>query len=582
MSRTAPPVHQHSIAESKLRRPFWDAALFAGLLLWTFLLLCFPLLDTDFWWHLKTGELILHEGHVPQIDWYTFIDLNQPPAWIDLHWGFEILITLLYRLGGANLVILVKATVITLAVAVGWLAGGRNLPVWQKSALWILPIICISGRGYERPEMLSQFFLAAWLWMARNVERRPGWIWFLPLLQLVWVNCHALFILGLFVGFAYAIDCIAREFARGRWGLALPVSNPTFRAIAWVGLLVIVACFVNPYFEEGAFFPATLYRKLSVDQEFYSNNVGEFQRPIDLYAKYGWRGWLNLYVLAEFSVWCLTAASFVWLLKRRRRWSLLRLVLFAGFSHLAWGMARNTNIFCLVSAFVLCENLQDAAVGQSSGLDVRAKLHRNWGMAAVLTGLIVSVVTGAWHEIGDANKPFRLGEARNWFIHDAARFAGQKGFPRRAFVANNGQAAVYIYHNARERLVFMDGRLEVCTRATFEEFNRIRGMMIFGIPDWQEIFRQNGGKLPVVILDNNTSLMEIRGLMTSPGWRLVFSDPTAAVFLSDAQADTLKLAKVGPCASLDRDLREVQRRIERLQPQPSAPDSPDELRQMPK
>src|SRR5437667_6127637 len=139
----------------------WSRVLAGGFFLWTFLSLIYPLYDTDFWWHLKTGELIWKEGRLPYVDWYTFTDMDRP--WIDLHWGFQLLIALLYHLGGLNLVILVKAAVITGAVAVAWLAGGRDLPVWGKAALWILPALCVWGRGYERPEMLSQLSLAAGL-----------------------------------------------------------------------------------------------------------------------------------------------------------------------------------------------------------------------------------------------------------------------------------------------------------------------------------------------------------------------------------------------------------------------------------
>src|SRR5262249_22030980 len=154
-------------------------------------------------------------------------------------------------------------------------------PAWKKAAVWILPVICISGRGYERPEMLSQLFLAIWLWMARHVEERPNLIWCLPVLQLLWVNCHALFVLGLVVGVCYLLDCVARDIAQGRWGLAQPAPNPPARTTLWTCLLVVAACFVNPYFEEGAFFPIELFRKLSVDREFYSKFIGEFHRPVD-------------------------------------------------------------------------------------------------------------------------------------------------------------------------------------------------------------------------------------------------------------------------------------------------------------
>jgi hypothetical protein len=164
----------------------------------------------------------------------------------------------------------------------------------------------------------------------------------------------------------------------------------------------------------------------------------------------------------------------------------------------------------------------------------------------VLAQLIVAVVSGFWAEIGESNKAFGLGEAKNWFIHDAARFAGQNGFPRRAFVAHNGQASVYSYHNAPDRLVFMDPRLEVCSRTTFERFNEILAAMNQGNPGWQQMFLDNQGELPVVILDSRMSRGQINGMFATPGWRLVFADRTAAVFLPNSVADKLSLPLADP------------------------------------
>ena len=68
--------------------------------MWLFLACCFPLTDTDLWWHLKTGQLILAEGRLPQVDWYTYTDFDKP--WIDLHWGFQLLVTALYGRGAPH------------------------------------------------------------------------------------------------------------------------------------------------------------------------------------------------------------------------------------------------------------------------------------------------------------------------------------------------------------------------------------------------------------------------------------------------------------------------------------------------
>jgi len=171
----------------------------------------------------------------------------------------------------------------------------------------------------------------------------------------------------------------------------------------------------------------------------------------------------------------------------------------------------------------------------------RAPTQWMTGLFVALTGFVAS---GWWNEIGEKNKPFGLGEAPNWFIHDAAKFAGQDGFPLRAFVAHIGQAEVYVYHNGPFRKVFMDARLEVCTQQTFERYNYILDAMAAGNPIWQSVFRD--GELPVVILDSRSSRAAINGMFQSPAWRLVFADKTAAVFVTREVAARLSLPTVDP------------------------------------
>jgi hypothetical protein len=524
---------------------FWDRTLLALLLLWTFLGLCVPLADTDFWWHLKTGEWILAGNGIPYVDLYTFTDSDKP--WIDLHWGFQILITGLYHLGGVPLVTLAKGVIITSAVAIGWHAGGSGLTAWKKTAIWIPPIICIVGRGNERPEMLSLLFLALWLWIARRSDQRPRLIWWLPLVTLVWVNCHALFILGLVVGVCYAVDAVVRTWWPRQLGWEpRSAEAPPLRTIWIAAGLIGLACFLNPYFEEGALFPWTLYRKFSVEKAFYSQNIGEFQPPIEFVRKFGI---MNLYLIAELMTWMVAAFSFVWLLLAKRRWSLFRVLMFAGYSHLAWQASRNTNVFALVAGFVACENFAAASqlwsrLTTETSTQIRQQLRTTIGMAGGICLLCLAVVTGWWNEIGEKNKPFRLGEAPNWFIHDAAKFAGQPGFPDRAFVAHLGQAEVYIYHQGPRRKVFMDARLEVCTQRTFEKFNETLQDMATGNSRWLRWFQD--GDLPVVILDSRHSRPAINGLLQTPTWRLVFADRTAAVFLPLIQAESLQLPTADP------------------------------------
>ena len=59
-----------------------DMLLIGAFLALTFLLGVFPLRDTDFWWHLRTGDLIRQTGQVPQTDLYTYTAADH--RWIDL------------------------------------------------------------------------------------------------------------------------------------------------------------------------------------------------------------------------------------------------------------------------------------------------------------------------------------------------------------------------------------------------------------------------------------------------------------------------------------------------------------------
>ena len=519
--------------------------LVATLLVWMFLACCFPLFDTDLFWHLKTGEWILQNLTIPGYDLYTFTDFDK--RWIDLHWGFQVGAAILYRLGGANLLILAKASILVLALGIACYAGGAGLRSWQRVLCWLLPAVTISGRGYERPEIITVLCLAVWLWILTRMESRPRWIWVLPALQVAWINCHALYILGLVVGGCYAIDYAVRSVAAGRWGLGPAPQSVTPSTLIRVAGLCVGAALVNPYFEEGALFPFVLFRKFTVEQDFYSTRIGEFQPPIDFLLK---NGFTNLYLNAEISLWVAAAVSFI-VLAFRGQFSVFRTLLFAGFSYLGWKASRNTNIFSLVAGFVLAENVAAVLAIARSRMEVPATPSRfakgiPQAVGLVLALMIAAVVTGEWNRWAEKIRPFRLGEATAWFPHDAARFLGRPGYPRRVFGANFGVASVYTYHNGPEGKVFMDGRLEVCTRETFARFGEISRYMAQANPYWTELLRDQEGQLPAVMLDSRFSRDMITGAYQTPGWRLVFADQAAAVFLDERVAEALQLPAVSP------------------------------------
>src|SRR5436305_557499 len=99
--------------------------LFLGL---TFLLAIFPLKDADFYWHLRTGDLIRKTGQIPRVDFYTFTRAGTP--WIDLHWIFQLGISWLNEQGGVPALTLAKSAISCAAVLLLITARRRSWPIW--------------------------------------------------------------------------------------------------------------------------------------------------------------------------------------------------------------------------------------------------------------------------------------------------------------------------------------------------------------------------------------------------------------------------------------------------------------------
>jgi thioredoxin-like negative regulator of GroEL len=211
----------------------------------------FPLKDTDFWWHLRTGDLIRSTGQVPHKDLYTY---TVPDAeWIDLHWGFQVLISLGYQLGGVPLLNVAKAVITT--TAVGLLLLGcrrRGWPIWVAVIAWLPALLVLSGRMYVRPETISLLWMSIVIWVVFRWRERPRYVWLLPVVFLFWVNVQGLFALGFVILAMGILDAALRPsmWRRDRrdwWA----------RLIAACSLSVI-ACLVNPYGLRGLMFPLSL------------------------------------------------------------------------------------------------------------------------------------------------------------------------------------------------------------------------------------------------------------------------------------------------------------------------------------
>jgi hypothetical protein len=223
--------------------------------------------DIDFWWHLRTGQLIAESGAVPRVDPFSFAAAGRP--WVAHEWLWELSVFHLYRLGGFRAVILLSAIVVTLAYAILYRLLrhlGANEIAAAALVLWaaFLGVPNLGGRPREFTFLFFTFFLDR-LYRYRGGE--SGQLWLLPLLMPLWANLHGGFVFGLGLLGIFAL-CETVAWLAGR--------GPAPRQLWAVTLVAVLATGVHPLGPRVLLYPLDYYRGAE-NPSFQS--VTEFASP---------------------------------------------------------------------------------------------------------------------------------------------------------------------------------------------------------------------------------------------------------------------------------------------------------------
>jgi tetratricopeptide (TPR) repeat protein len=246
-----------------------------------FLLGCYEMADSDVWWHISGGRWILEHGRVPDLDPFTFGSQNC--RWVDIHWAFEVLVAILFRQGGVAALVLLAASAGCLAFLTAATARHGSWPIALTVLLWTPALILMSWRFDPRPEIFSLLFLAVYLAILWRVDRRPALMWYLPFVQVLWVNMQGLFILGPVVLAFFLVHRGVACLRQRLTGTSECENNRHWWGhIAGASLAVGAACFLNPYGIEGVRFPLDLFPKVASPGNVYKEYIDELASPSKL------------------------------------------------------------------------------------------------------------------------------------------------------------------------------------------------------------------------------------------------------------------------------------------------------------
>src|SRR6266850_4126631 len=174
-----------------------------ALLVFVFMLMIFtltsrPIVDPDFWWHLRTGQYLVETRSIPHSDIFSAVFFGK--EWITHEWLSEVFIYSVYRAVGFAGLIVTFSLIITAGFTLVYRRSAEQAGhVYIAGSAVLLAALAAAPTWGVRPQVFSFLFASIFLKLLddfqKNPDKRSIW-WLIPLMAL-WVNMHAGFAVGI-------------------------------------------------------------------------------------------------------------------------------------------------------------------------------------------------------------------------------------------------------------------------------------------------------------------------------------------------------------------------------------------------
>ncbi|MEX2247250.1 MAG: hypothetical protein WEC75_11240 [Dehalococcoidia bacterium] len=444
--------------------------------------------DNDFWWHLKTGELIFDRGLIRH-DPYSWTAGGH--SWVTHEWLSELVIYSVQSTMGylANVLLfgLVASAALGTMYALGRLRGAGTKPL---VVLTLVSVSVLASFMAVRPQLFSWLFFAIFLYvMYSRSEGRRAPIWALPPLMAVWVNLH--------LGFFYGLMLCAAWVGAEVWDAMRGRSNH-LREASVIAAGCLAATMLNPHGPEILWYPL----RYLTDAAATHARVSEWLPPTP-------RQWSHLPILACVTLLAATLAS-----RERPRPFLFIVAVVVG--ALALQAVRNAPYAALVLLPVAGGALAARWPAASSGRDSRTRVILP--LASGLVALAVAIVVG----VGSRGAPVAWTASTLGYPVAGTQYVQEHDTGQRLLV-EYGWGGYVIHELYPDTKIFVDGRTDFYGNALMENYFTIYDAQ----PGWDLLLDRYG--VEVVLVPKRSRLAAALAEAGS-GWTLAFAGDIEVVF----------------------------------------------------
>jgi len=384
----------------------------------------FKVVDSDFWWHIKAGEVLWRTKGMITIDPFAYTR-DGLPYFARHEWLAQVVLYAIHQLGGATGVVLLRILSVLLLFGITLSVDRKN--IWPNAFLVVGAAIVMRQGFIERPQLFSNVLFALMAVMClkllqEEVERRRVLI-HMTILQIVWVNMHggAAFLSIALLGTVFVQYVMQKRLKEEKL------------MIVYGGVALLVAMLISP----------NTYHNFTYVWHLYTDQTAEFIRE--------WApSSTNVYLSRTLPFWLIALAS---LGIGRRNPAAVGLMLF-GIGALSVSASRHEILFVVTALCCTFYELKDSELWNEWMERVHQRTWLPWVLTFVALAPLV-YVNLPYHAFLQSNNQSGFGS----FEPIAAAYDFVEEYDLSGEMFNNYGAGGYLmYRGVPDRRVFVDGR----------------------------------------------------------------------------------------------------------------------------
>lgn len=224
--------------------------------------------------HLLTGKLILQTHSVPKINLYSYTYPNFP--FINHHWLSEAIFYVIQSVAGFNGLLFFTISVVLVAYLLPFIV--KRPDPFTITSMSILYVGILTQRTLIRPEIFSYLYLSVILIILYSFrQKNTRLIFVVPLLELLWVNSHIYFPLGVLVVLFFLSESIIRK--------EYFIDKSKFKTLFVTFISTCLATLINPNGISGALYPLRVFNNYGYNV-IENDNIFSLWSLFIIYHKY--------------------------------------------------------------------------------------------------------------------------------------------------------------------------------------------------------------------------------------------------------------------------------------------------------